>query len=115
MESAELQLSPLERKLGEVAPRGPSKEAFGVLWKQMNIIGTHLEFTTLLVYNTRERAPSMGTTGAAKRTLSRGNDAYWTFSWNGSKRSPTILHAIPSHTASAKSLRTNVMVTIIRL
>jgi hypothetical protein len=49
VESAELQLSPLERKLGEVAPRGPSKEAFGVLWKQMNIIGTHLEFTTFLV------------------------------------------------------------------
>ena len=31
VESAELQLSPLERKLGEVAPRGPSREAFGVL------------------------------------------------------------------------------------
>ena len=31
VESAELQLSPLDLKLGEVAPRGPNKEALGFL------------------------------------------------------------------------------------
>lgn len=36
VESAELQLSPLENKLGKVAPRGPSSDAFGVL--QLSIL-----------------------------------------------------------------------------
>ena len=38
VESAELQLSPLDRKLGEVAPRGPSSEALAFLFNISNLI-----------------------------------------------------------------------------
>lgn len=100
VESAELQLSPLDLKLGDVAPRGPSKEEFGFLpsSEMLKRMRNSLESKRV---NIRHGPSSVCAAGPSEWALDGVEASGRALCSHGSERTSATLHTVPTHAATA--------------